>query len=257
MGAAAADQSFILERSIVGLLLLTGRLMRREDVAPIVLQSLRMLLLLKPPVEFLMRILKRPNILNKTIDFQVLSRVSRQVSFGLHELLKTGAANVHTTGDWRVLFTLLECVGAGASPPSVRGGDLAHSTSMDCVHSDLEGGGERPLSPNRPVEAESSLDRGYTSDSELYENSSRSAIARSSWTASPGASGVHGSSPELNAPAQGPAGGGGWIFVGRQGEIEHLKGKQVPGREYNIVHDRKLVRILRQSMNHPSHHHLL
>lgn len=50
MGAAAADRIFILERSIVGLLLLTGRLMRREDVAPIVLQSLRMLLLLKPQV---------------------------------------------------------------------------------------------------------------------------------------------------------------------------------------------------------------
>ena len=53
--------------------------------------------------------------------FQILSRVSRQVAFGLHELLKTGAANVHTTGDWRVLFTLLECVGAGAKPPSIRG----------------------------------------------------------------------------------------------------------------------------------------
>lgn len=53
MGAAAADRIFILERSIVGLLLLTGRLMRREDVAPIVLQSLRMLLLLKPQVFFL------------------------------------------------------------------------------------------------------------------------------------------------------------------------------------------------------------
>ena len=50
MGAAAAERSFVLERSIVGLLLLTGRLMRREDVAPIVLQSLRMLLLLKPQV---------------------------------------------------------------------------------------------------------------------------------------------------------------------------------------------------------------
>ena len=80
-------------------------------------------------------------------------------------------------------------------------------------------------------DATGSIDRGYTSDSELYENRvSRSASA-------PGASGVHGSSPELNVPV----GGGGWIFVGRQGEIEHLKGKQAPGREYNIVHDRKLV----------------
>lgn len=51
MGAAASDRIFILERSIVALLLLTGRLMRREDVAPIVLQSLRMLLMLKPQVK--------------------------------------------------------------------------------------------------------------------------------------------------------------------------------------------------------------
>ena len=50
----------------------------------------------------------------------MLSRVSRQIAYGLHELLKTGAANIHTTGDWRVIFTLLECVGAGAKPPMVR-----------------------------------------------------------------------------------------------------------------------------------------
>ena len=50
MGAAAAEHNFVLGRSIVGLLGLTGRLMRREDVAPIVLQSLRMLLVLKPMV---------------------------------------------------------------------------------------------------------------------------------------------------------------------------------------------------------------
>ena len=224
MGAAAADRNFILERSIVSLLLLTGRLMRREDVAPIVLQSLRMLLVLKPPV---------------------LSRVSRQVSYGLHELLKTGAANVHTTGDWQVLFTLLECVGAGAQPPSVRGGALAPTTSMEAIHpSDME---DRPPSSNRTTDAESSVDRGYTSDSELYDATSRASVAArsSSWmTSSPGAlSGAHGSSPELNAPGTAPAGGGGWIFVGRQGEIEHLKGKQMPGREYNIVHDRKLVKL--------------
>lgn len=157
-----------------------------------------------------------------------MSRVSRQVSYGLHELLKTGAANVHTTGDWRVLFTLLECVGAGAQPPSVRGGELAPSVSMEAI-------AESVTSTTSDADARSdagSTDRGYTSDSEIYE----SRVNRS--VSAPGASGVHGSSPELNIP---PAGGGGWIFVGRQGEIEHLKGKQAPGREYNIVHDRKLV----------------
>lgn len=213
MGAAASDRIFILERSIVALLLLTGRLMRREDVAPIVLQSLRMLLMLKP---------------------QVLSRVSRQVSYGLHELLKTGAANVHTTGDWRVLFTLLECVGAGAQPPSVHRGELAPSVSMEAITEPAVSVASSDTDVTElpaASDVSGSIDRGYTSDSELYENRvNRSASA-------PGASGVHGSSPELNVPA----GGGGWIFVGRQGEIEHLKGKQAPGREYNIVHDRKLL----------------
>jgi brefeldin A-resistance guanine nucleotide exchange factor 1 len=154
--------------------------------------------------------------------------VSRQVSYGLHELLKTGAANVHTTGDWRVLFTLLECVGAGAQPPSVRGDELAPSVSMEAITVSAA------VAANSEADVSGSIDRGYTSDSELYE-----CKANRSVSAPGGASGVHGSSPELNVPV----GGGGWIFVGRQGEIEHLKGKPAPGREYNIVHDRKLVNI--------------
>ena len=151
--------------------------------------------------------------------------MSRQVSYGLHELLKTGAANVHTTGDWRVLFTLLECVGAGAQPPSIRGGELAPSVSMEAITESAA------VAVNSEADVSGSIDRGYTSDSELYECRANRSVS------APGASGVHGSSPELNVPV----GGGGWIFVGRQGEIEHLKGKQAPGREYNIVHDRKLV----------------
>ena len=205
MGAAAAERHFVLERSVVGLLCLTGRLMRREDVAPIVLQSLRMLLLLKP---------------------NTLSRVSRQVSFGLHELLKTGAANVHTTGDWRVLFTLLECVGAGARPPAIRGTQES-STSEGMAGSENEFTNREALS-----------DRGYTSDSELYENRTN----RSAQTVAPLATNsVHGSSPELNVA---PSGAGGWILVGRQGEIEHMRGKMAPGKEYTIVHDRELVSTL-------------
>ena len=100
---------------------------------------------------------------------------------------------------------------------------------MDAI-SDTDG----PPSHNDRTEVDASSDRGYTSDSELYD-SNRS--VRAALITSPAAA-ARGSSPELNVP---PAGGGGWIFVGRQGEIEHLKGKQLPGREYNIVHDRKLV----------------
>ena len=153
--------------------------------------------------------------------------MSRQVSYGLHELLKTGAANVHTTGDWRVLFTLLECVGAGAQPPSFRaGGKLTPATSMDAI------------SETEHTEVGTN-DRGYTSDSELYESNRSHRTPLSATSA--GFSGARGSSPELNVPTGPAAGGGGWIFVGRQGEIEHSKAKQAPGHEYNIVHDRKLV----------------
>lgn len=145
--------------------------------------------------------------------------MSRQVSYGLHELLKTAAANVHTTSDWRVLFTLLECVGAGAQPPSVREGDLPISPSLEVILPLAESVTEKPDA--------SSTDRGYTSDSELYENR----------RSSPGASGTHGSSPELNLPLP----NGNWTFVNKQGEIELLKGKQAPGQEYSITFDRKLV----------------
>lgn len=62
-----------------------------------VLLSLRILLLMKP---------------------SVLSRVSHQVAFGLHELLKTNAANIHSGDDWATLFTLLECIGSGVKPPA-------------------------------------------------------------------------------------------------------------------------------------------
>lgn len=62
-----------------------------------VLLSLRLLLMMKP---------------------HVLSRVCREVAFGLHELLKTNAANIHCTDDWYTLFSLLECIGAGIKPPA-------------------------------------------------------------------------------------------------------------------------------------------
>lgn len=50
-----------------------------------------------------------------------LSRVSRNVAYGIHELLKTSAANIHSDADWSVIFTLLEVVGAGAPPPRIFG----------------------------------------------------------------------------------------------------------------------------------------
>lgn len=96
MNASLCDYQFLLERSVIGLLRLAIRLMRNEDMSPIVLQSVRMLLMLKS---------------------STLYRISRQISFGLYELLKTSAQNIHTNTDWSIIFTLLECVGAGAQPP--------------------------------------------------------------------------------------------------------------------------------------------
>lgn len=49
----------------------------------------------------------------------VLRKVCRQIASGLYELLRTNAANIHTSEDWYTLFTLLECVGAGTNPPAM------------------------------------------------------------------------------------------------------------------------------------------
>ena len=61
-----------------------------------VLASLRILLMMKPGV---------------------IHSVSRQIAFGLHDLLRTNAANIHSSQDWCTLFTVLEVVGAGTDPP--------------------------------------------------------------------------------------------------------------------------------------------
>jgi len=63
-----------------------------------VLGSLRMLLMMKP---------------------DMIHSLSRHIAYGLHDLLKTNAANIHTSFDWYTLFTLLEVIGAGTNPPPV------------------------------------------------------------------------------------------------------------------------------------------
>ncbi|GLH14697.1 Golgi-specific brefeldin A-resistance guanine nucleotide exchange factor 1 [Gryllus bimaculatus] len=191
MGAAAGEYCFLLERAVVGLLRLAIRLMRREDMSPVVLQSLRMLLLLKHTVLF---------------------RVSRQVAFGLYELLKTSAANIHSDTDWAIIFSLLECVGAGALPPRIVGESGKSSTENATAKSDGE----------VPREEDSGLgnDRGYTSDSEL----SRATI-----------------SPRPTSPELSPNTGGGWILVGREGEIQPLQVRPLPINQFSIVLERELV----------------
>uniref|UniRef100_A0A3Q3LPJ8 Golgi-specific brefeldin A-resistance guanine nucleotide exchange factor 1 n=1 Tax=Mastacembelus armatus TaxID=205130 RepID=A0A3Q3LPJ8_9TELE len=146
----ANESCFLVERAVVGLLRLAIRLLRREDISSQVLLSLRLLLMMKP---------------------HVMSRVSREVAYGLHELLKTNAANIHSTDDWYTLFSLLECIGAGVKPPA---SFQFTSTSTD---NDTGAQSDSELSSHHPSEV--CLDRGYTSDSEVYTEHSKTRIPRS------------------------------------------------------------------------------
>ncbi|KAJ8916109.1 hypothetical protein NQ315_004476 [Exocentrus adspersus] len=195
MNASVFDYQFLLERSVIGLLRIAIRLMRNEEMSPIVIQSLRMLLLLKS---------------------STLCRISRQISFGLYELLKTSAQNIHTNTDWTIIFTLLECVGAGAQPPKPivdESSQLDQGTKSD---------GENQVNSDEEV----STDRGYTSDSEL--------------TKSP----KHGQRPHspLIVPTSpvGTPNTGGWILVGNEGEIQPVVGRTVPPTQYGLSLERNL-----------------
>lgn len=194
MGAAACDHHFLVERSVVGLLRLAIRLMRREDMSPIVLQSLRMLLLLKATT---------------------ISRVARQVSYGLYELLKTNAANIHSATDWAIIFTLLECVGAGAPPPRVVGKPPVHNTGA-------KSDGEVEQMATLEDDSRIGHERGYTSDSEL----SRSQHIPSS--------------PNTTSPELSPSPGGGWIMVGREGDIQPLMTKPLTLTQFAPSSEREL-----------------
>ncbi|XP_044229788.1 Golgi-specific brefeldin A-resistance guanine nucleotide exchange factor 1 isoform X2 [Thunnus albacares] len=146
----ANESCFLVERAVVGLLRLAIRLLRREDISSQVLLSLRRLLMMKP---------------------QVLSRVSRDVAYGLHELLKTNAANIHCTDDWYTLFSLLECIGAGVKPPA--------SFQLASTSNDIDTGAQSDSELPSHHPSEVSLDRGYTSDSEVYTEHSKTRIPRS------------------------------------------------------------------------------
>ncbi|XP_047109298.1 Golgi-specific brefeldin A-resistance guanine nucleotide exchange factor 1 isoform X1 [Schistocerca piceifrons] len=201
MSASACDHCFLMERSVVGLLRLAIRLMRREDMSPMVLHSLRMLLLLKP---------------------LPLLRVSRQIAYGLYELLKTSAANIHSETDWTIIFTLLECVGAGAHPPRVVGDNNGLPDEQGLCSATGKSDGELTREENSDL----TNDRGCTSDSELSRISNRhgSPIERST-------------SPELSSNS----GGGSWIWVGPGAEIQPLPKRNWTANQFSIVHERELL----------------
>ncbi|VDP15311.1 unnamed protein product [Onchocerca flexuosa] len=142
----------IVERAVVGLLRIANRNLYhlKDDIADEVLQFLGILLKLPPPAMFMF---------------------SRQIAYGLHELLRTNAANVHRHEHWTILFRLMEAAGAGVYPD-----DLNVQLDVELqpvlsqrklkildrqVHSDTE----PSLNRSRIDNSETiSADRGYTSD---------------------------------------------------------------------------------------------
>nr|XP_036230801.1 Golgi-specific brefeldin A-resistance guanine nucleotide exchange factor 1 isoform X2 [Bactrocera oleae] len=138
IGATTYNYEYLLNRSIVAVLKLAIYLMRNEELCPIVLQSLKMLLTLKSAV---------------------ILRISRQISTGVYELLKTSAQNIHSEQDWQIIFTILECVGAGAVPPEY--------VDIILPQLPLELGGGANSEGTLSSEEDSGLpDRGYLSDTD-------------------------------------------------------------------------------------------
>ncbi|CAB3401302.1 unnamed protein product [Caenorhabditis bovis] len=136
----------LVERAVVGLLRIANRnLFRDNTVSDEVLNSLTMLLKLSPKALFIF---------------------SRQIAYGLYELIRTNAANIHKKEHWAVLFELLETSGAAVFPddyvPSA-----THKMSVDRnAYSDVE------QSSRCAVE-----DRAYTSEGEerkrnIYDSTS-------------------------------------------------------------------------------------
>ena len=140
-GAAVCEYEYLLQRTTIALLKLAIYLMRNEEICSTILQSLKMLLSLKPAV---------------------ILAISKQISIGMFELLKTSAQNIHTEADWAIVFTILECVGAGAIPPEYEDMHSICGTKSDGALSSEEDSGLP--------------DRGYISDSEVIKSNQSSNV---------------------------------------------------------------------------------
>ncbi|XP_020603212.1 Golgi-specific brefeldin A-resistance guanine nucleotide exchange factor 1-like [Orbicella faveolata] len=152
----ASQHSSIVERSVVGLLRLAIRLLHKEEVSSQVLLTLRILLLMKQ---------------------NVLQACGRQISFGLHELIRTNASSITSSRDWVTVFTLLECVGAAATPPTVTSGPVAMASvskdpDSDSIAGDYEfadgiSNSESDVSSFASIEADSALSGSVLGDTWL------------------------------------------------------------------------------------------
>uniref|UniRef100_A0A1I8MMY3 SEC7 domain-containing protein n=1 Tax=Musca domestica TaxID=7370 RepID=A0A1I8MMY3_MUSDO len=188
MGSSSCGYDYLLNRCIVAMLKLAIYLMRNEELCPVVLKSLKMLLMLKPAV---------------------ILRISKQISIGMYELLKTSAQNIHSEQDWQIVFTILECVGAGAEPPEYDDASLP-------VPNGLAAKSDGALSS----EEDSGLpDRGYTSDSEL---SSKQQVA-SNKQQIPMAQNSNASSPFPSSPTA-----ENWILVNKDTDLAASRPQSPP-----------------------------
>lgn len=146
------SSSFLVERSVVGLLRLSVRLIRREDISSQVLVTLRVLLMMKP---------------------NVLQSCCRHIAYGVHELIRTNANNINLSRDWVTILTLLEVAGAGAKAPIVKPGP-----SLTMVH------GESPVVEQEQIEEETG-EKTYKSvrtESPILDDSSpRSEASGETW----------------------------------------------------------------------------
>ncbi|GFS40758.1 golgi-specific brefeldin A-resistance guanine nucleotide exchange factor 1 [Nephila pilipes] len=203
MASAASDHNFLLERAVVGILRIAIRLIRKEEMIPQVLQSLRVLLYLKPSALYL---------------------VSKQTAYALHELLRTNAANIHSNQDWSLIFSLLERVGAGAKPPRDFSSLSPTSSPSKMVPTGAQSDSELSVGRHVP-DSEPVIERGYTSDSGVYDSQ-------------PGSPRVH--NHQLNLLLNDNVGiQGGWTLVNKNGEIESIQ--PMPVNQYNIVLHRELL----------------
>ncbi|XP_048590620.1 Golgi-specific brefeldin A-resistance guanine nucleotide exchange factor 1 isoform X2 [Nematostella vectensis] len=142
----ATHHSCLVERSVVGLLRLAIRLLRKEEISNEVLTTLRVLLMMK---------------------HSVLMACGRQISFGLHELLRTNAASITSTRDWVTVFTLLECVGAAATPPTVTPGPKPDKADSDSGISDGVSSCDSQIGLFTAIEAEPDISASAVGDAWL------------------------------------------------------------------------------------------
>lgn len=135
-------------------------------------------------------------------------------------MLQYSAQNIHTETDWQIIFTILECVGAGALPPEFEDApSLLAGTKSDGALSSEEDSGLP--------------DRGYISDSEIINSTTTTKIDTNNTinttTTSIKNQNATKSSPSLSntAPYLSPSGEN-WILVNKDSEISITSRPQSP-----------------------------